>query len=64
LNIPIRKVVEKVTIGDDPLNPRDPGIRFNSYKGLVHWIDPKDELTDLVAWIQGVLPIGEANGSG
>jgi len=58
LNIPIRMVVDEVKPEKAPLSPKDPGIRFNSYKGLVHWIDPEDELADLVVWIQGVVPMG------
>lgn len=57
LDIPIRMVVDKVTVGDMlPLGPMDRGIRFHSYKGLVHWIDEVNELDDLTAWIQGVVP--------
>jgi len=63
LNIPIRKVVDEVTGDEAPLSPMDPGIRFNSYKRLVHWIDPEDELADLVVWIQGVVPMVAANES-
>lgn len=64
LNIPIHMLVDNVPIGDkDPPSPKDPGIRFNSYKGLVHWIDPVDELADLVTWIQGVVSMPEDNGN-
>ena len=58
LNVPIR---HNVSIGETAqLSPKDPGIRFNSYEGLPHWIDPEDELSDLVMWIRGVIPTIEA----
>jgi hypothetical protein len=51
-------VADKTTVGNTvPLSPKDPGIRFNSYSGLVHWIDPVEELVDLVVWLRGVVPM-------
>jgi hypothetical protein len=63
LNVPIRMIVDQRTVGDDPpLNPRDAGIQFNSYKGLVHWVDPVNELADLGVWIKDVLPMSDIVG--
>jgi hypothetical protein len=38
------------------LRPDEPGIRFNMYEGLVHWVGVEREMKDLARWIEGVVP--------
>ena len=57
LGVPIRFVSEGLALEDQiPLKPTDPGIRFNSYSYLPHWIDPEKEIPDLAEWILSVVP--------
>ena len=57
LGVPIRFFSEGLALEDQtPLRATDPGIRFNSYNYLPHWIDPKKEIPDLAEWILSIVP--------